>query len=135
MKFLESNTLSLFNLINWVIPSQGLWSVGAGWVMDFEFKLHVQVTSIKAQTELGPMYSTSMESELSYIIDLVWSKLLLGPIQLLKMVYEFIKWMLYPLRRQKFPNDFLYTITRIKYSWKLMVCKIISFIFFVQNNQ
>ena len=37
--------------------------------MDFEFKLHVQVTSIKAQTELGPMYSTSMESELSYIIE------------------------------------------------------------------
>ena len=44
------------------------------------------------------------------IIYLVWSKLLLRPIQLLKMVYEFIKWMLYPLRRQKFPNDFLYTI-------------------------
>ena len=44
------------------------------------------------------------------VIYLVQSKLLLGPIQLLKMVYEFIKWMLYPLRRQKFPNDFLYTI-------------------------
>ena len=37
--------------------------------MDFEFKLHVQVTSIKAQTELGPMYSTSLESKLSYILE------------------------------------------------------------------
>ena len=45
------------------------------------------------------------------IIYLVRSKLLLGPIQLLKMVYKFIKWMLCPLRRQKFPIDFLYTIT------------------------
>ena len=70
LKFSESQTLSLFNLINWAIPSEGLWSVGAEWVMDFEFKLHVQVTSIKAQTELGPMFSTRLESVLSYM----WSQ-------------------------------------------------------------
>ena len=130
LKFLESHTLSLFNLINWVISSQGLWSVGAGWVMDFEFKLQASKPRLNSGPCIQQAWNVNFHIYGHNIIKLelvVNTKLILSVF--LNNSIRFV------VRNFRIILSTLSKITRIKYSWKLKVGKKYHLYFVVQNKR